>query len=215
MCRYCQITTMNNIIKKMRTATIRWGVAHLSYYNTFLVNCVNTIWCRFKMSVWGVKYGSGVKFRGNTFFSLGQTSRIVIGDKCVFNSKNSANFRGINHICILQASEGGTISIGNRCGFSGVSIVSSISVTLGDDVMCGTNVMIGDRNDHEDQYPEWQPSPVRIGDNVWIGMNSIVMRGVTIGDNVIIGAGSVVTKDIPPNCVAAGVPCKIIKNRTT
>ena len=53
--------------------------------------------------------------------------------------------------------------------------------------------------------------PIRIGDNVYIGIRSIILPGITIGNNVIIGAGSVVTKNIPDNSVAAGVPAKIIK----
>lgn len=54
-------------------------------------------------------------------------------------------------------------------------------------------------------------APVVIGNNVFIGMNSIILPGVTIGDNVIIGAGSVVAKDIPANSVCAGVPARVIK----
>lgn len=53
--------------------------------------------------------------------------------------------------------------------------------------------------------------PVTIGDNVWIGGNTVIMPGVTIGDNVTIGAGSVVTKDIPSDVLAFGNPCKVIK----
>lgn len=53
--------------------------------------------------------------------------------------------------------------------------------------------------------------PIVVGNDVWIGGNVCVMPGVIIGDNTIIGAGSVVTKDIPPNVVAVGNPCKIIK----
>lgn len=52
---------------------------------------------------------------------------------------------------------------------------------------------------------------VTIGNNCWIGANSVICPGVTIGDNTVIGAGSVVTKDIPANCVAAGNPCKVIR----
>ncbi len=54
--------------------------------------------------------------------------------------------------------------------------------------------------------------PIKIGNNVWIGGNVIVLPGVTIGDNVVIGAGSVVTRDVPSNVVAVGNPCKAIKN---
>jgi len=53
--------------------------------------------------------------------------------------------------------------------------------------------------------------PIQIGDNVWIGGNTVVLPGITIGNNVTIGAGSVVTKDIPDNMLAFGNPCKIIR----
>ena len=53
--------------------------------------------------------------------------------------------------------------------------------------------------------------PIKIGNNVFIGFNSILMPGVTVADNVVIGAGSVVVSDVPPNSVVAGVPAKVIK----
>ncbi|MBP5615893.1 MAG: sugar O-acetyltransferase, partial [Alphaproteobacteria bacterium] len=55
------------------------------------------------------------------------------------------------------------------------------------------------------------PQPVKIGKNVLIGANSILLSGVTIGDNSVVGAGSVVTKDIPANTIAVGNPAKVIK----
>ena len=54
-------------------------------------------------------------------------------------------------------------------------------------------------------------TPITIGDNVWLGGGVIVCPGVTIGENSVIGAGSVVTKDVPPNVLAAGNPCKVIR----
>lgn len=54
--------------------------------------------------------------------------------------------------------------------------------------------------------------PIKVGNNVWIGGNVIVLPGVVIGDNVTIGAGSVVTKDIPSNVIAFGNPCKVVKD---
>lgn len=56
--------------------------------------------------------------------------------------------------------------------------------------------------------------PVTIGDNVWIGGNTVILPGVMIGNNVVIGAGSVVTKDIPDNMIAAGNPCRTIREIT-
>ena len=53
--------------------------------------------------------------------------------------------------------------------------------------------------------------PVRIGNDVWLGSNVVVLPGVTIGSNVVIGAGSVVTHDIPDNSLAYGVPCRVVR----
>ncbi len=56
---------------------------------------------------------------------------------------------------------------------------------------------------------------VRIGNHVWIGMNVLILKGVTINDGAIIAAGSVVTRDVPANCLAAGVPAYVIKENVT
>lgn len=55
--------------------------------------------------------------------------------------------------------------------------------------------------------------PVKIGQNVLVGANAVVLEGVQVGDNAVVAAGAVVTKDVPANCVVAGVPAKIIKKR--
>lgn len=54
-------------------------------------------------------------------------------------------------------------------------------------------------------------APIVIGDHVWIGMNVIVLKGVTIGEGAVVAAGSVVTKDVPPYSLVAGVPANVIK----
>lgn len=60
----------------------------------------------------------------------------------------------------------------------------------------------------------WTFGPIHIGDNAFVGMNTIITKSVTIGDNAVIGAGSVVTRDIPANQVWAGNPARYIKDRT-
>ena len=86
-------------------------------------------------------------------------------------------------------------------------------ITIGDDVLIGHNVVLATLNHKENPKERAQllPSPIRIGNRVWIGANSTVTPGVTIGDNAIVAAGAVVTKDVPKNVVVGGVPAKIIR----
>lgn len=64
-----------------------------------------------------------------------------------------------------------------------------------------------------DQYPDLDVfAPITVGNNVFIGINAIIMPGVNIGDNVVIGSGSVVTRDIAANSVAAGVPARVVRS---
>jgi acetyltransferase-like isoleucine patch superfamily enzyme len=87
-------------------------------------------------------------------------------------------------------------------------------IIIGDNLRMGPGVGLISANHNPDDYDQWIiKEPIKIGNNVWIGMNVVVMPGVKIGDNVIIGANSVVNKDIPSDCVAAGVPCEVIKSK--
>jgi len=89
-------------------------------------------------------------------------------------------------------------------------------IDIGDNVMLAPNVQIytaGHPIEVKGRVEEGIEFglPIKIGHNVWIGGGAIICPGVTIGDNSVIGAGAVVTKDIPDNVVAAGNPCKVIK----
>lgn len=85
-------------------------------------------------------------------------------------------------------------------------------IKIGKNLRMGPNVGLISANHSLENYDVWEASsPIEIGDNVWIGMNSVVMPGVKIGDNVVIGACSVVSKDIPSNCIAVGTPCRVVK----
>ena len=97
-------------------------------------------------------------------------------------------------------------------------ILDCAEVKIGDNVMLAPNVSIftaGHPIDAEKRNQEWEYAiPVSIGDNVWIGGNTVINPGVNIGENTVIGSGSVVTRDIPANVVAAGNPCKVIREIT-
>jgi len=103
------------------------------------------------------------------------------------------------------------IQTGSDCGFSGTVLAAFKRISLGENVICGANTLITDSDWHPEDPRSGVPAPIVIGDNVWLGVNATVLKGVNIGDNSVIGAGSVVTRDIPPNVIAAGNPCKVIK----
>ena len=161
--------------------------------------------------MWGIDFGKGIRIIGKITVFKTPNSIIQIGNHCIFNSSSKLNFRGINHPCILQTgTEKAKITIGDHVEMSGVSIVSNKSVIIGNHVLIGANCQIGDRDGHSNRYKS-SSKPIIIENDVWLGMNVTVLKGVTIGEYSIIGANSVVTKDIPANCIAAGNPCKIIK----
>ena len=117
-----------------------------------------------------------------------------------------------------------TIAIGNGCTIRENCHITAVnSISIGNHLLTGTNVLITDNSHGEvtyeqmqlppDSRPVYSKGPVVIGNNVWLGNNVCVMPGVTIGDGAIIGANSVVTHDVPAYSVAAGIPAKIIKVR--
>ena len=96
-----------------------------------------------------------------------------------------------------------------------LTCVDDANIYVGDRVMFGPNVTLATANhpiNPELRAKAYQYNrEIHIGNNVWIGANTVVVPGVTIGDNTVIGAGSVVTKDIPANVVAVGSPCKVLR----
>ena len=116
----------------------------------------------------------------------------------------------------FSCDNGKKIFIGNNfTGNFNLTILDIREVYIGDNVMIGPGVLITTvghplspmkRRNHMSIA-----KPVTIGNDVWIGGNVTILPGVTIGNNVVIAAGAVVTKDIPDNCVAGGVPARVLR----
>ena len=137
--------------------------------------------------------GEGVCMLGPVRFHYGCHTRV--GNHCFMNF----NF---------TVQDDGEVTIGDDCNFGpNVTIVTPVHPLLPDE----RRRMLG---------PDGQAAhlcyarPVVIGNDVWLGANVVVTGGVTIGDGCVIGAGSVVTRDIPPFSLAAGVPCRVIRQIT-
>ena len=110
----------------------------------------------------------------------------------------------------------GHVHFGNNvyCNF-GVTMVDDTHIYVGDNTMIGPNVTVATAG--HPILPELREkgyqynAPVRIGRNCWIGAGAVILPGVCIGDNSVIGAGSVVTGNIPPDVVAVGNPCRVLR----
>jgi Hexapeptide repeat of succinyl-transferase len=170
-----------------------------------------------KMKLWGIEFKLGNKFNGVPILKCKPGSTIKIGTGNVFNSTQRSNLIGINRRCIIATHKrAAVISIGNNCGFSGTTLGAFEKIEIGDNVICGGNTLITD-SDWHGIYPEKRDTShaasgkVVIHKNVWLGVNAVILKGVTIGENSVIAANSVVTKDIPANVIAGGNPCKVIK----
>lgn len=167
----------------------------------------------------GVKFGKRLKLYGLPSAFPYRNSTIVLGNQVTLRSRSKGNAIGVNHEVILRTqSENAFIKIGNRVGISGGAICARNGILIGDDVLIGSNVVIADNDFHPvDPFARMNgeidsvAKAITIERNVWIGADSYICKGVTIGENSVIGAKSVVTKSIPPNCVAAGVPARVVK----
>jgi len=126
---------------------------------------------------------------------------------------SKVKFRAVSNRVRLKANPGGNISIGDRTFLNdGVVVVSSIGISIGRHCLIGDGVKMFDTDFHEiEEGAAVNTAPIKIGDNVWIGREALLMPGVEIGDHSVIGARSVVTKSIPARVVAAGVPAKPIR----
>ena len=128
---------------------------------------------------------------------------------------NAEPFRPARLCVWFEGERVGRITLGDNVLIGpGARIISSFGIAIGSNTMLASDVYMSDSDWHGiyDRTREvGQAKPISIGENVWIGFGAIIGKGVTIGTNSIIGAGSVVTKDIPANVIAAGNPCRVIR----
>lgn len=204
--------TLNAIIKDLKS-DFRGTVNFLIRYSFLSIRIIlSSLYMWTYLRLINVPYGKSNIFIARSLVIRYPQSHITIGHNCSFNSARNVNLIGVNRKCIITTqTRGAVLQIGNYCGFSGTTIAAFKRIIIGDNVKVGANVIITDSDWHPEDKRAGNDRPVIIGDNVWIGVNAMVLKGVVIGENSVVGANSVVTKDIPPDCVAAGNPCSVIR----
>lgn len=166
----------------------------------------------------------GLRFRIDHSVLPEKREYVKTGRNCVLNCR------------ITFESTEGKVVIGDNSNIGNSMIICRSAVTIGSNVTMAWGITIYDHNshsidwhqrriDHQRIYEDtmngfpllnkdWSTvntAPIVVEDDAWIGMNAIILKGVTVGRASIVGAGSVVTKDVPPFCIVAGNPAKVVK----
>jgi len=157
----------------------------------------------------------------------------------IFRKLQSKKERAVligNHVscyagCSFAIGENGYCTIGDFTLLNGALIMAEERIEIGSHCLVSWNVGIADSDFHpleparrlidaqalapyfkdRPARPKLKTAPVKIEDNVWIGMNAVILKGVTVGKNSVVAAGSVVTKSVSPNTVVAGNPAVVVK----
>ncbi len=169
-----------------------------------------------------IKYGCNLKLIGYPFIFRFPNAEIIIGDNCLINSSFFSNLLGLYQRTIIIARDQGKIKIGNHVGISGATIYARDSIEIGNYTLIGANTKIFDNDFHpldskerlNDDSLNLVTKPIKIGENVFIGCNSIILKGTEIGDNCVVGAGSVVHGKFLENSIIAGNPARLIKQNS-
>ena len=136
------------------------------------------------------------------YFSLGENASFICNDMLVYDG------------AIVVAHKNANLQLGSGYINSNSEIRCFNSITIGENVAIAKEVIIRGSDLHKVSNSV-MTAPIVIGNHVWIGTRAMIMKGVTIGDGAVVAAGSIVTKDVPQNCVVAGVPAKIVKENIT
>jgi acetyltransferase-like isoleucine patch superfamily enzyme/coenzyme F420-reducing hydrogenase beta subunit len=184
----------------------------------------------FKKNIVRKKTGKFIFFR-NSFIAIGKNTKIILyapffmGRRLIVKSNNdtrlaiedfgrliiNGNF-DMRQGTFIWIKRSGTLELDGGFMHEGTHITCGNYIRIGKNCHIAKDVIIRDLDGHYIEESEYRTSkPVYIGDNVWLGYRSMVLKGVSIGDGAIIAAGSVVTKDVPPHCIAAGNPAKVIR----
>jgi acetyltransferase-like isoleucine patch superfamily enzyme len=171
----------------------------------------------------GCPCGRNLRVDGRVIIRVARRGAIRLGENVVINSRTGSNLVGRTNPTILHCMGDGHITFGDNSGCSFAVLSSKSSIRIGDYVKIGGNARIYDHDYHASDYlsrrdpvndiAACKTAPVVIGDDILIGANAIILKGVTIGERSIVGAGAVVSiKNVPPGSLLAGNPARILRN---
>lgn len=174
---------------------------------------------RLDFAVAGISWGTGWRIHGRPIIQKHLHSTITIGNHLQLRSTARSNPLSPHHpVVISTRTPHAALNIGDFFGMTGGSIVADEYIQIGDNVSVGANTIICDTDFHPLRQTErlrapnqGATAPVVIENSVFIGMQCLILKGVTIGEGSVIGAGSVVVKNVPAGVIVAGNPAQVIR----
>jgi len=168
----------------------------------------------------GIEWGERWKIFGRPIIQRHRGSRIALGDGLTLRSWPRSNPLAPTAPVVLSTRRAdAVIEIGEDCGFTGTTLVAADRITMGDRVLVGGNASIVDFDFHPltpeeraENINAGAAAPIVIEDDVFVGMEALILKGVTVGEGAVVGAGSVVTQDVPPRTVVAGNPAEVVRS---
>lgn len=180
---------------------------------------VSSIFNRLRLKMNGATIGKHIISCGTIYLrNYANRGKLRIGNDVIINSGLQANPVGKLKKTSLIVGHNGRIVLGDRVRISNATLFSQVSISIGDDTFIGGGSQVFDTDFHSIYSKDRvngninvATAPVEIGQRVFIGADSIILKGVRIGDDSVIGAGSVITKSISNGEVWAGNPARLIK----
>lgn len=205
----------------MNLTRIATRLASVHRYPRYLSDLALALVLRPLLRVRAIRVARGVSWLGWPIITKHAGSSISIGYGCVFCSRSAQTALGVNHPVVIRTlRSGAAIDIGEGSRMSGTTICAASRVVIGRRCVIGANVTIADTDFHSlDPAVRSSPqdaasakaAPVEIGDDVFIGGGSFILKGVRIGHRAVIGAGSVVTRSVLEDSIVAGNPAVVVR----
>lgn len=193
-----------SIEKKLYSA-----ITHPAKVFNYTLSVINGCYYKFRYSVLSNKAVFGKNFRVRGSLKIRGPGKVIFGDSVLVEGRG-------HPVTPFTHSREAVIKIGSNSFLNGPRFGCQKAITIGEYAILGDTRVL-DTDFHSINPDRWSPDarmesrPVTIGKNVWLGAGSAILKGVNIGKNSVVGFGAVVTDDVPPNCVVAGNPARIVK----